>query len=695
MTSRLEIFDRLRKAALILFVNMLAATAALAKANESPVQMPSSGPVAFVQGLIGRLWQNIEPILVAIPTIPAEVTGAWSAFGRDPARPLLSGLAMTFLVLVAMALARRLSSSFAQNRLRHDTEKNPAAAVLRRFIVDVVGVLALALVAIIGSELVATGMQLVPSLLRALVDLGLILACALLVPSILFRPGEPDLRLISASESQIARATPYVVLAILAGLAFPTLIPVWLEAGMSWPAAQGLAILIGLFVACAGYLGFRRFLEEQSDTRFWNALAASLSAGFWFCWSYGVISLDFPFYFMMIRLAAVLTTGLILDRLIVHCIKFQRAPAGETPETRIADDENAPIEPVPIASGQFWSDYGQSLRRILCLAIGSAILLVMVGWLAEILPMLLGEGRLATIRDNLGSALLPLCIGFVIFEGLSAWTRVRYASGQVVLKPGGDDDAVVPASRLATVMPIFQGLIGFLVLGISVLMALSRIGVDITPILAGAGILGLAISFGSQSLVRDVVAGIFYMIDDAFRLSEYIEAGRLKGSVERISVRSVQLRHHNGYLHTVPFGQLGSITNYSRDWVTLKFNLRLARNTDIEMVRKTVKKIGIEMLEDPEYGSEFILPLKMQGIADIVENALVARFKFTVKPGKPTYIQREAIKRIIRVFSAQGIEFAQHSVIIQGLHDAAEPEDLVRAASGFLPSPAPRADRPD
>ncbi|WP_306341999.1 mechanosensitive ion channel domain-containing protein, partial [Escherichia coli] len=100
-------------------------------------------------------------------------------------------------------------------------------------------------------------------------------------------------------------------------------------------------------------------------------------------------------------------------------------------------------------------------------------------------------------------------------------------------------------------------------------------------------------------------------------------------------LRSLKVRHQNGQINTIPFGQLGAITNFSRDWVTVKFNLRMSHDTDIELVRKTVKKIGQEMLTDPELGPQLLEPLKMQGVADIQDNALVLRFKFTAKPGKP------------------------------------------------------------
>src|SRR5262249_56188333 len=100
--------------------------------------------------------------------------------------------------------------------------------------------------------------------------------------------------------------------------------------------------------------------------------------------------------------------------------------------------------------------------------------------------------------------------------------------------------------------------------------------------------------------------------EDWFRVGEYIDSGRLRGTVEGMSLRSVRLRHQNGQVHTIPFGQVQSVTNYSRDWSVVKFNLHLEPTADIETVRKTIKRVGEELRGDPEIGSEFIQALKMQ-----------------------------------------------------------------------------------
>ena len=235
------------------------------------------------------------------------------------------------------------------------------------------------------------------------------------------------------------------------------------------------------------------------------------------------------------------------------------------------------------------------------------------------------------------------------------------------LMPGEEEDSDgghVP-SRLATVLPVIRGVSLGAVVGLTALVALSKLGVDTGPLLAGFGILGLAISFGSQALVRDIVSGIFFMVEDAFRVGEYIDTGKLKGTVEKISLRSIVLRHQSGQIHTVPFGQIPSVTNASRDWATLKFNLRLDHSADIEKARKTIKKVGIAMAEEPDFAAQIIMPVKMQGVSDITDNAVIVRLKFTAKPAQASLMQREALRRIYRALNEAGVPFASSAVTVR------------------------------
>ncbi|MFZ5782552.1 MAG: mechanosensitive ion channel family protein [Pseudomonadota bacterium] len=221
-----------------------------------------------------------------------------------------------------------------------------------------------------------------------------------------------------------------------------------------------------------------------------------------------------------------------------------------------------------------------------------------------------------------------------------------------------EDEVRVAASRLRTLMPLMRAIVGAVIAVVGGLLVLSQLGIDITPLIAGASVLGLAVSFGSQSLVRDIVSGVFFLAEDSFRIGEYVDCSKVKGTVEGFSVRSLKLRHQNGQLHIIPFGQVGHITNFSRDWTVLKFNLAFAPGTDIELLRKTVKKIGQELAEDPQFKPIVLQPLKMQGVVDIKDSQVIVRFKVMARPKNPSMIQRTAIRRMYDTLPPLGIKFA-------------------------------------
>ena len=177
---------------------------------------------------------------------------------------------------------------------------------------------------------------------------------------------------------------------------------------------------------------------------------------------------------------------------------------------------------------------------------------------------------------------------------------------------------------------------------------------------------------------------MFFLVDDAFRKGEYIDIGTVKGTVEKISVRSMQLRHHNGPLHTVPFGDLGHVTNFSRDWVVMKLPLRLTYDTDSEMVRKLIKKLGQEMMEDEVLGPMFLQPLKSQGVIQMEDSAMIMRVKFMTRPGDQWGIRRIVFARIRDLFEEKGIRFASREVTVRLADDekTASMDATTRQATG-------------
>jgi small-conductance mechanosensitive channel len=248
--------------------------------------------------------------------------------------------------------------------------------------------------------------------------------------------------------------------------------------------------------------------------------------------------------------------------------------------------------------------------------------------------------------------------GITLFAAFVAWEMFRYVTDSY-MRRHLSGEAASTATRVGTLMPLLRVTVAIVLAIVAVLIALENIGVNITPLLAGASVLGLAVSFGSQTLVKDIVSGIFYLTDDAFRVGEYIDCEKAKGTVESFTLRSVRLRNPNGQIHTVPFGELGHVTNFSRDWAGVDFSLRFARDTDLDKLCKATEKISADLMDVPELKDMLLEPLKMKGIAEVADNALVVRFKFVARPGNPSTVQNEAVSRMVRGFPELGVEFAK------------------------------------
>ena len=203
--------------------------------------------------------------------------------------------------------------------------------------------------------------------------------------------------------------------------------------------------------------------------------------------------------------------------------------------------------------------------------------------------------------------LIIMSIGYLLYEGVSLYSNRKLAAEQTAAGYNPDEDEIggdgggAGGSRLSTVLPLILLVSRSFIVVLFLLLGLSNIGVDTTPLLAGASIVGLAIGFGAQKLVTNVVSGIFFLVDDAFRVGEYVEVEGTMGTVEKISIRSMQLRHHKGPVHTIPYGEIPKVTNFSRDWVIMKLRFTVPFGSDPEKIRKIFKKIGKKCWRYPNW----------------------------------------------------------------------------------------------
>jgi small-conductance mechanosensitive channel len=295
----------------------------------------------------------------------------------------------------------------------------------------------------------------------------------------------------------------------------------------------------------------------------------------------------------------------------------------------------------------------------------------------------LGQG------DDLSTRVLHGALSVVIIGMLAdvGWQLLKWAIDRKIDQSapmeGGDSAESPHQARLRTLLPILRNLLFMLLLSVVALIGLSSMGVDIAPLIATAGVVGLAVGFGSQTLVRDLIGGMFYLVDDAFRVGERIKCGDFEGTVESFSLRSIRLRHYRGPLYTIPFGELGSVQNMSRDWMVAKLVVGVSYDTDLRKVKQIVDQIAKDMQEDPKLRQVILEPLKMQGIEDLGDYSMDIGLKVKLKPGAETSFRRQAFAMIKEAFDSNGIDMPFPTVQVAAGSAASPADEAVAAHQQF------------
>jgi small-conductance mechanosensitive channel len=261
------------------------------------------------------------------------------------------------------------------------------------------------------------------------------------------------------------------------------------------------------------------------------------------------------------------------------------------------------------------------------------------------------------------SILVALLLGFIVWEFTKARIDAKLKEG-IAEQDEEMEGGGVGGSRRGTLLVLLRKFVlTFLFVTVS-LIVLSSIGVHIGPLLAGAGVIGIAIGFGAQTLVRDIISGVFFLVDDAFRVGDYVETTGAKGTVEKISLRSLKLRHPRGQVYTVPFGRMATVINFSRDYTITKLDIRLRFDVDLDKVKKIIKGINKEIMKEEEFKSVLLEEIKSAGIWGMDDSAMILRVKFKTLPRKQFVLQRQVYQRLQRAFHENGIEFAHRNVTV-------------------------------
>jgi small-conductance mechanosensitive channel len=657
---------------------------AAAQPAEKQQARSATGMLGAVNRGAGAARDGVVELVTAVATMPAAVGGVVGKLSEpDGIGVLAMALGMFVLALVVAAVVelvvRRASRGWREDLRTRASEGllSDAVRLLMRAALEVGYVLVFGAIVLGIFLMLWQGHEGRRILLLGLLGAVVIARIVAALANLLLAPARPEARLLPLDDASAATLTRAVTaVAALFGLIVATK-NTFLAAGSDLAHAEAIALVLGiaiLGVCIVAVWRVRESIGELIRRAGGNGPIANWVADLW---PFAAIVYLLSVFFGRVWEAITGVPGrgdgilslVILVALPVVDFALSKALVSAAAARR--------TEGPSILAGLVTS-YEPVLRRLIhILVIAGGVLALGKIWDLDLFGM-----AERSVGGQIASALLG--IGLVLLIAYIVWELARTAIDRRIAEESAMPEGS-PTSRLRTLLPLLRIFIAITLVVMTVLSVLAALGVNIVPLLAGASIVGVAIGFGSQTLVKDVVSGAFFLMDDAFRVGEYIEVGDAKGTVEKITVRALFLRHHRGALNILPYGQITRLRNTSRDWMIMILEFRLALETDLKKVKKIIKTIGDEVAADPELGPALLSPLKSQGVTATDESSLTVRVKYMVKPGDVAFmIRRVAYEKILKMFKASGIEFASRRVEVYVPHG--EELNAKQIAAAALPA---------
>ncbi|SCW53282.1 mechanosensitive ion channel family protein [Ancylobacter rudongensis] len=291
--------------------------------------------------------------------------------------------------------------------------------------------------------------------------------------------------------------------------------------------------------------------------------------------------------------------------------------------------------------------------------------------------------RLASEAGRLAVGRL-ISIGVVVFIGLVAWEISTAFADR--LRAGNPN-----STRLKTLLPFLQNAFRVVLLTLGGLILLSEIGINIAPLLAGAGVLGLAIGFGAQTLVKDVITGVFILMEDTISVGDVVEVGAHAGLVEKITIRTVHMRDFDGNVHSIPFGEVQTVKNMSKDFAYAVVDVRIAYRESIDEALALMAEVAADMVAKGPLAETITEPFEVVGVEALDPSHIQLRGRFKTRPLGQWNVRREFYRRIKAAFDARGIEMPYpHQTVYLGSDKKgmAPPLRVVNQSAEELAAPA-------
>lgn len=273
-------------------------------------------------------------------------------------------------------------------------------------------------------------------------------------------------------------------------------------------------------------------------------------------------------------------------------------------------------------------------------------------WSDQILPWITSHGiRIVII------AILALVINRLL-------KRLIIRAVRASVKSDEHTSEEAEKKREDTLIRIFTGALNIIIIIVALMMILGELGIEIGPLIAGAGIVGLAVGFGGQYLIRDIITGLFLMLENQYRIGDVVDIEGLSGAVEDISLRKTTLRNLDGTVHHIPHGSITKVSNLSKDFARVNMDMGVSYSTDIEHLIRVINETGRELAADPAFSDSIISPPQFLRVNEFADSAIVVKILGDTKPLKQWEIAGEFRKRLKFAFDREGIEIPFPQTVI-------------------------------
>ncbi|WP_128079986.1 mechanosensitive ion channel family protein [Roseicella frigidaeris] len=683
-----------------------AAAAPAGQAAQEALIAPNTLGAQLISGLSGRIGALSDSLLAGIRSI-ADLPALWSAavgMVQDPVSQtrlmdaawkllLLAaiGLAAEGLVVRAVTPARRwLDAAAPRAQGTPWTWLKRVPLVLGRLLLD--------LLPIAGFGLAVYGLFGLVYPLPTTRLVGLMMANAYMAARVAFAfarmllsPASNQLRLVPCSDATAMAGVSGLRRLMLIGVGGYTLAEAGLLLGLPWAAYDAVLnltlLVISLLLArivlrhrevVAAWLrasplapgeeatGTRRMLRGARDrlAEIWHVIVILWLVASWVVWA---LALENGFHRLL--------TGTLRTLLVLGLAKALDEAIGWAMD-RV-------LHPGPEMARRFpglaarAAQYVPLLKGIVSALIGAGTLILLLEtWGFRSLEWF-EEGTLGRrLTGTLLSIAATLALALVVWEVANSAIQRR-------LTRLSRDSQAARSARVRTLLPMLRTVLGVVILVFAVLNALAQLGVNVAPLLAGAGVVGLAIGFGSQTLVRDVITGVFLLLEDAVAVGDTVQLGGLTGVVEHLSIRSIRLRATDGSVHIVPFSAVTTVTNMTRDFAFAVLDVTVAYSEDTDRVVQALRDIGQEIRAEAKWKALIRDDIDVWGVDKLADSGVTIRARVKTEPAARWPVAREFNRRIKQHFEELGIQIPrpQPMVLVERPPEPRPPgPDLAQAA---------------